>query len=178
MFGYKVYHENDDTIVNVEQLVKNLKNFKSSITGILKPRQKPRRDIRTKPFMPQNIYPDEYYPDFILGAAYFIASDLIKSLNETLERYSGPVIDLENVFIKAIIPEKAGIKRYDSNKFIFGNQCNTRNDTCFMFNIIALIQCNTGNDSVKFWNKWKEATLESRRIALRSQVKTTIQPDN
>jgi hypothetical protein len=168
----------DDIIINVKQLVKKFKNLKSSITGILKPEENPIRDNKFKNSMPKNIYPDEYYPDLILGAAYVITSGVIKSLNETLERYSGPVIDLEDVFITAIIPEKAGIKRYDSNKFIFGNQCNTRNDTCFMFNIIALIQCNTGNDSVKFWNKWKEATLESRRIALRSQVKTTIQPDN
>jgi hypothetical protein len=48
-----------------------------------------------------------------------------------LEQYSGPVIVSEDIFSTAIIPEKADIKRYDSNKFIFGNQCNTRNDSVF-----------------------------------------------
>ncbi len=124
----------DDIIINVKQLVKKFKNLKSSITGILKPEENPIRDNKFKNSMPKNIYPDEYYPDLILGAAYVITSGVIKSLNETLERYSGPVIDLEDVFITAIIPEKAGIKRYDSNFFSFGNQCNTRNDSIEFLN--------------------------------------------
>ncbi len=57
----------DDIIINVKQLVKKFKNFKSGITGILKPQENPIRDNKFKNCMPQNIYPDEYYPDLIFG---------------------------------------------------------------------------------------------------------------
>jgi hypothetical protein len=151
----------DDIIVNIDELAKNVKNFESGITGVLLNKQKPNRDPNSKWYMPESIYPDEYYPNYPTGAAYIMTRDIIKSWNETFEKFSGPVIDIDDVFIAGIIPEKAGIKRYNSNKFEFGDQCNTRNEVCFMFTKMVLFQCNTANDSIEFWNKFKQTNPDS-----------------
>jgi hypothetical protein len=52
----------DDIIFNVEQLVNNLKSFKSGITGALIPKRKPNRTIGHKWYIPERTYPDESFP--------------------------------------------------------------------------------------------------------------------
>jgi hypothetical protein len=51
----------DDIILNVEQLVNNLKSFKSGITGALIPKRKPNRTIGYKWYIPESTYPDESF---------------------------------------------------------------------------------------------------------------------
>jgi hypothetical protein len=80
-------------------------------------------------------------------------------LINTLEEYSGPVFHINDAFITGVLAEKAGIKRYQSDKFVFNDQCEERADVCFMFNALSLVVCNSGNDMIEFRNKWRTSKL-------------------
>ncbi len=152
----------DDIIVNVRKLIENLNRFKNSINGNLMHRVSPHRDFKTKWFMPECIYPDEYYPDYVFGGAYIMTKDTVNSLIKALEDYSSPIIDIDDVFITGILSDFAGIKRYDTNKIGFTSDCKGRTDFCFMFNTYVLMLNNCkANDTIEFWNKWQNTTHES-----------------
>jgi hypothetical protein len=152
----------DDIIVNVRKLIENLNSFKNGINGIVYSQYKPVRVVESKWFMPEFIYPDEHYPDFILGSAYIMTKDTVNTLIKALEHYSGVVIDLDDVFLSGILAEFAGIKRYSTNKIIWTSNCKGRTDFCFMFNTCVLILNNCkANDTIDFWNKWQNTTQES-----------------
>jgi hypothetical protein len=114
--------------------------------------------------MPECLSPNFYYPDIISEGAFVMTKDLIKLLLETLEQYSGPILDIEDIFLNRILAEKAGIKSYDSNKFLFSEDCQTRRDFCILFITISLIYCNIANDILKFWNKLKQLSIRVLRI--------------
>jgi len=149
----------DDIIVNVNQMMSNLKSFRSGLTGVLLEKYQPVGYFYSKWFMPKNIYPDEYYPNFLNGPAYVITRDAIKRLIQTLDQYSGPVIVLEDVFITGLLAQRAGIQRHDNKKFIFNNSC--RFGVCFMFDFIVMLECKTNDQKLQFWKRWKDTTPES-----------------
>jgi hypothetical protein len=95
------------------------------------------------------------------GPGYVMTKNIIKPLLDALEEYSGPVFDIDDAFITGVLAEKAGVERYASNKFKFTNQCGKRTDVCFMFDIFVLINCNTVNDMIEFWKKWKQTKPDS-----------------
>jgi hypothetical protein len=146
----------DDIILNINQLMKNLYKFKSGITGIVLAKRKPHRYINSKWYLPESIFPDFYYPDYLFGPAYIMTRDIIKPMIETLDQYLDPVIDIDDIFITGILAEKAGVKRHDSNKFRYSRHC--RIGVCFMFNNIVLFECKSSHQSLDFWKRWKDTT--------------------
>jgi beta-1,3-galactosyltransferase 1 len=152
----------DDIIVNVKQLIENLQSLKTGITGYLFTTMEPIRDVTNPWFLPECLYPDAVYPHYVSGNAYLITKDVIKPLIETIDQFSGPIIDIDDVFVTGILAEKAGVKRYENDKIIYTDQCQTgSNNICFMFNTIALFFCHSGNGMTEFWNKWKETNIDS-----------------
>jgi hypothetical protein len=147
----------DDIIVNVNQMMSNLKSFRSGLTGVLREKDQPVRYFYSKWFVPKYIYPDEYYPNYLRGPAYVITRDAIKRLIQTLDQYSGPVIVLEDVFITGLLAQRAGIQRHDNKKFFF-NGC--RIGVCFMFDFIVVFECKTIEEQLNFWKRWKDTTPE------------------
>jgi hypothetical protein len=152
----------DDIIVNVRKLIENLNSFKNGLNGIILTQKQPFRVVNSQWFMPECIYPDEYYPDYVFGGAYIMTKDTVNSLNKALKHYSGVVIDIDDVFITGILSDFAGIKRYDTNKIGLTSDCKSRTDFCFMFNTYVLMLDNCkANDMIKFWYKWQNTTQES-----------------
>jgi hypothetical protein len=149
----------DDLIVNVNQMLRNSKSFRSGLTGVLREKDQPVRDFDSKWFMPKNIYSDEYYPNYLRGLSYVITRDAIKRLIETLDQYSGPVIVMEDVFITGLLAQRAGIQRHNSKKFFITNGC--RIGVCFMFDFIVMFECKTIDQKLDFWKRWKDTTPES-----------------
>jgi hypothetical protein len=90
-----------------------------------------------------------------------MTKNVIKPLIKTLEEYSGPVFHIDDAFITGVLAEKAGIKRYQNDKFAFNDQCEKRTDVCFMFNALSLVACDSSNDMIEFWNKWRNTTFDS-----------------
>jgi hypothetical protein len=151
----------DDIIVNVEHLMKNLHNLQNGITGYLFRHMPALRDIDNPWFIPECVHPDPYYTEYMSGPGYVMTKNNIKPLFDNLDKYSDPVFDIDDAFITGVLAERAGIKRHDSNKFKILNQCDKRTDLCFMFDAFVLIYCNTANDIIEFWNKWKQTTPKS-----------------
>jgi hypothetical protein len=151
----------DDIIVNIDHLLKNLHKLRNGMTGALFRRTKPMRDVNDPWFVPECLFPDVYYPNYISGGSYVMTKDIIKPLIKTLDEYSGPVFHIDDAFITGILAEKAGIKRYKSNKFSYNNQCDERTDVCFMFNAFSLVECSFGSDMIEFWNKWRKTAPDS-----------------
>jgi hypothetical protein len=152
----------DDIIVNVRKLIENLNSFENDINGILLTQKQPSRDVNSPWFLPECIYPDEYYPDYVFGGAYIMKKDTVNSLIKALEHYSGLVIDIDDAFITGILSDFAGIKRYDTNKIRLTSDCKDRTDFCSMFNTYVLMLDNCkANDTIEFWNEWQSTTQES-----------------
>ncbi len=152
----------DDLVVNVRKLYENLNSFKNGINGVVLTQKQPYRVVNSPWFMPECIYPDEYYPDYVLGGAYIITKDALNTLIKGLEHYPDVVIDVDDVFITGILAEFAGIKRYLINEINFTPKCKGRTDFCFMFNTYVLMLNNCkAKDTVKFWKKWQNTTQES-----------------
>ncbi len=152
----------DDIIVNVRKLIENLNSLKNGINGIVLTQKQPYRVVNSLWFMPECIYPDEYFPDYVLGGAYIMAEDALNTLIKALEHYPDVVIDIDDVFITGILAKFAGIKRYSTNKISFTSNCKGRTDFCFMFNTYVLMLNNCkANDTIEFWKKWQNTTQES-----------------
>jgi hypothetical protein len=151
----------DDVLVNIDNLNKNLQFFENGIFGCMCYQLRVVRDKDSKWFMPDCIYQDEFYPKFITGSSYLMTKDTSNKILTTLENYSGPIIDLEDVFLTGIIPNIAGIERFDSDNFRFTYDCDNKTDACLMFNTTVLINCPHNNNMIQFWNKWKETSPES-----------------
>jgi beta-1,3-galactosyltransferase 1 len=86
------------------------------MTGALFYRTQPVRDVNLPWFVPECLFPDVYYPDYMSGTAYVMTKNIIKPLIKTLEEYSGPVFHIDDAFITGVLAEKAGIKRYQNDK--------------------------------------------------------------
>jgi beta-1,3-galactosyltransferase 1 len=151
----------DDIIVNIDHLLKNMHKLPNGMTGALFGGTKPIREVNYPWFVPECLFPDVYYPDYVSGTAYVMTKNVIKPLIKTLEEYSGPVFHIDDAFITGVLAEKAGIKRYQNDKFAFNDQCEKRTDVCFMFNALSLVACDSSNDMIEFWNKWRNTTFDS-----------------
>jgi hypothetical protein len=151
----------DDIIVNIDHLLKNVHKLRNGMTGALFYGTKPIRDVYYPWFVPECLFPDVYYPDYMSGGAYVMTINIIKPLIKTLDEYPGPVFHIDDAFITGVVAEKAGIKRYQSDKFTYNNQCEKRTDVCFMFNAFSLVECSSGDNMIEFWNKWRQTTPDS-----------------
>jgi hypothetical protein len=160
-----VMKTDDDALINIGHLVKNLHTFETGMTGYIHLDLNPKRSLDDPYLNPECVYPDRQFPVYILGGAYLMTRDIIPPLLRTLEQYSGSVIEMDDILISGILAEKAGIKRYNSGKFVFTGGCDS-NNFCFMFNSIALFQCSDAEDSIKSWYKWKATTLESCNLTV------------
>jgi hypothetical protein len=160
----------DDIIVNIDHLLKNMHKLPNGMTGALFGGTKPVRDVNLPWFVPECLFPYVYYPRYVSGTAYVMTKNVIKPLIKTLEEYSGPIFHIDDAFITGVLAKKAGIKRYQGENFVFNDQCEKRNDVCFMFNAISLVACNSGNDMIEFWNKWRNTTLDSCNLIFASSV--------
>lgn len=69
-FFFKI---DDDVLVNVENLMKRLRDSpKNALIGYLSRFSRPMKSTKSKWFMPDCMYADEYYPDYLQGAGYII----------------------------------------------------------------------------------------------------------
>ncbi len=147
----------DNVIVNVEHLLKNLNSFLSGMTGYLMSGSTVVRNVNSVWFVPECIHPNPRYPDFMISSGYLMTKNSIKPLLDTLEQYSSPVFDIEDVFITGVLAEKAMVERHSSDKFKFRNG----NDVCLMFDTFALMNSGSANDMIELWKKWKQTSPES-----------------
>jgi hypothetical protein len=90
----------DNIIVNINELIRSSKNFKKGMTGLLFDKALPDRKPSSDWFIPECIFhlSGHLFSEFLSGAAYLITNEVMQSWIQTLDNYSGPVIDIENLF--------------------------------------------------------------------------------
>ncbi|XP_022254990.1 beta-1,3-galactosyltransferase 5-like [Limulus polyphemus] len=106
-----VLKSDDDMFINSRALLKVVKtrNDTRTILGLLAHKWPPHRNKKSKWYVPPEIYPYEYYPDFLAGPAYLISGDATSLLYAARE--STVFFYLEDVYITGILAEKAGVRR-------------------------------------------------------------------
>lgn len=66
----------DDVLLNVENLLEMLKTVRRDVLiGQRSQKSRPVKDTKSKWFMPDCIYEDEFYPDYLQGAGYIIPGE-------------------------------------------------------------------------------------------------------
>ena len=144
----------DDLVVNIELLVDLKNTFKTGISGRVITGLRPDRNEFGRQYIPECIYPNKTLPKFTTGLAYVMSRDIVPRLIRTFERYSGPIVDIEDVFITGVIAELAQIVRYDRKEFCSSHKCPKR--MCFMFDCIVFNGCETSLELYNFWTHWRQ----------------------
>lgn len=149
-----VLKTDDDVLVNVKRLKKMFDNkeFRNGLTGrVLNTYSN--RVSGHKWFMPKKLYPRNRY-QLLWGFSYVMSKKTIKKLYKTISNYSGPVLDIDDLFITGVIAEKAKIRKYDSS--LFGGYCGT--NACYMHNMLVFHGCEFVNQTFYIWNSWKQTS--------------------
>lgn len=182
LVGDYIVKTDDDILVNINRLKEMIDNktFQSGITGRLFKDSKPVRDINSeyanKWFVPKDLYPEDYYPPYLSGAAYVMSTDIIEKLYKHSINNSGPILDIDDLYLTGIIADKYNIERYDSWEFYSSNSdvdyCGI--EVCKMYTLLTLHGCESVNKTLLLWDNWKKSSLESCQYFFAKLHRNTI----
>ena len=156
----------DDVVVDINEILRNLHRFESGISGSLFIGAGVDRWQFRKWHMPIQYYPQPTYPAYLNGPAYIMTTGISDRLLQTIERYSGFILDIDDMFITGIIAESAGILRHPSD-YIHAYSCS---DVCVMYFTAITYDCKTSEELTNFYIEWKS----NRITAEYCQRKQTI----
>jgi hypothetical protein len=134
-----VIKTDDDVILNVQRLETKLEynSFGYGISGKLF-KSSPIRDRNDKWFMPEEVYPEEYYPPYLCGAFYVLTRVLLDQLYEVaINQNEYPVIVYEDVYITGIAAQLANIPRNDTYEYLTMSTDLFYSVACYLFYISA-----------------------------------------
>jgi len=129
----------DDVLLNVQKLETKLEYnwFRHGISGMLY-KASPMRDRNGKWFMPEEVYPEEYYPPYLCGAFYVLTRVLLDQLYEVaMNQNEYPVIDIDDVYITGIAAQLAKIPRYNTYDYLHLSTYFFDSVACYLFYISA-----------------------------------------
>ncbi|XP_013779957.1 beta-1,3-galactosyltransferase 1-like [Limulus polyphemus] len=153
-----ILKSDDDVFINSKTLLQviNTRNDSHTLLGLLAHKWSPHRNKNSKWYVPPEIYPQDYYPDFIAGPAYLITGDSTALLYAAREET--PHIYLEDVYVTGLLAEKAGVRRLGLSGM--------SNDRQFFTNISSLMLINShGHNPQSLRNLWKWFNLlDKKRI--------------
>jgi beta-1,3-galactosyltransferase 1 len=169
LVGDYIVKTDDDILININRLKEKIDNktFQNGITGKLFKDSKPVRDINSeyanKWLVPKDLYPEDYYPPYLSGAAYVMSTDIIEKLYKSSINNSGPILDIDDLYLTGIIAEKYNIQRHDNSEFYSSNSdggyCGI--EVCKMYTLLTLHGCESVNETLLLWNSWKNCSMES-----------------
>jgi len=154
-----VLKTDDDVLVNVDRFKRMVddKQFSSGLTGRML-RINSNRRPGNKWYMPEDLYTSDRY-QFLFGFSYVMSKNVIKKLLKTVDQYSGPVLDIDDVFMTGVIADKARVRKF--NSYMFGEYCGY-ND-CHLHNMLVIHGCDSVNGTLDLWNSWKKTSSERCR---------------
>ena len=117
----------DDMYINMPNLFKYLKskNKNTVYVGCVHFGSSPNHDLSSKYYVPRNIYPGLYYPDYCPGAGYVISTDVVQLLYKIIP--SVPMLYIDDVYI-GILMKKIGVVPEHNARFFCEGKVST--DTC------------------------------------------------
>ena len=141
----------DDVMVNINEILNNLDNFNTGLSGSLFVGSGVERSTYQRWYMPAQYYPKTTYPPYLNGPAYIMTNDITDKLLRTIDEYKGFILDIDDMFITGIMAESAGIVRYDSDA-VHAYSCN---DVCVMYSTAITYECKTNEELINFYTEWK-----------------------
>jgi hypothetical protein len=103
----------DDVLVNVRRLMKMKDSFKSGITGHLISTYA-NREISSRYYMPESVYPDKWYPYYVSGLFYVMTQDALVAVSTAASIWSELVLDFDDLYLTGIVGDLVGVDRMDS----------------------------------------------------------------
>ncbi len=151
-----VLKTDDDVLVNVHKLkqITQNKQFRNGLTGRVL-RVNSNRVFGYKWFMPKKYYTKDRYI-FLAGFSYLMTNDIIRKLYKTAYHYSGPFLDIDDLFMTGVMADKARIRKYDSS--LFGEYCGS--NACFMHNMLVFHGCDSVHQTLKMWTYFKRTSAQ------------------
>ena len=82
-----------------------------------------------------------------------MAGNITHALVKTLNTYSGPILDIDDLFITGFLAKSAAIRIHENN-LIAKTNCE---DMCDLYQKVAIFEC---QDINKSWLEWKDTSYE------------------
>ncbi|XP_023244175.1 beta-1,3-galactosyltransferase 1-like [Centruroides sculpturatus] len=157
-----VMKTDDDMFVHLPNLVKFLKNStqKHLLVGCLISGAVPIKDWHSKWYVPDNVYSEYTYPNYLSGTGYVMSDNIVSTLYNTA--LNTPLFYLEDIFITGICARKAGIKPVNNNGFKFYKR---KNDPCIFQKIITSHKM-TPSELREIWKKVNSPSIKCVRKRL------------
>ena len=146
----------DDVVVNISAVIDHLDELRPGFTGTLFDNAVPVRKDWGKWYMPHQYYPQSRYPPYMNGPAYVMTNNITKHLITDIDKYTGYVLDIDDVFVTGIVAERIGIQRY-ATELIKYHPCY---DVCVMSSTAITYECETDEELTLFWLKMHSTSLE------------------
>ena len=147
----------DDIFVNVGRLVELQNTFSSGITGHMYVNQtQPDRNVSSRYYMPEEIYPDEWYPRFVSGLFYVTTQDILRPLSQAASNWSEIILDFDDLYMTGIVGERIGLKRFPSSEMVYREAtegCEV--EVSELSSLIAFHGCSSVEDSRELYFQWK-----------------------
>uniref|UniRef100_A0A3Q1FTV9 Hexosyltransferase n=1 Tax=Acanthochromis polyacanthus TaxID=80966 RepID=A0A3Q1FTV9_9TELE len=143
-----------DTFLNVPKLISMLLNAPKTnyMTGLVVEGAQVLRDPTSKWFLPEELYPESYYPRYALGLGYVLSLDLPKKLIEA-SRHVKPVY-IEDVHL-GLCMQHLGIPLTSSPNWNDFSVIPVPYNRC-AYSRIVVTTTDPGTDRVWVWNDFKK----------------------
>ena len=106
--------------------------------------------------MPIQYYPNHYYLPYISGLAYVMSGNIRSNLINTIDKYRGNILYIEDVFITGIISEISSVERHHSDSFKMMGWCD---NVCALHDSIVFL-CKDITQMKRFWQNWIKSSPE------------------
>ncbi|PRD24815.1 UNVERIFIED_CONTAM: Beta-1-3-galactosyltransferase 1 [Trichonephila clavipes] len=143
-----VMKTDDDMFVNVPVILKTVYqlDIPHLLIGKLIVNARPIRDRSSKWYVPNDMYSDQFYPNYLSGTGYVMSQNAAVLLHNS--SYFAPYISLEDVFITGICAKLENIKPKENGLFTYAKQ---RKTPC-KYLYIATAHKMTPNDLYETWD--------------------------
>ncbi len=94
-----------------------------------------------------------------MGFSYVMSSDAIRKLYKTAYHYSGPFLDIDDIFMTGVLANKARVRKYDTS--MFGTYCGY--NACYMHSMLVFHGCDYPYQTYKMWQYFKRSSAKQCR---------------
>ncbi|XP_036610178.1 beta-1,3-galactosyltransferase 2-like [Trichosurus vulpecula] len=152
-----VMKTDSDMFVNTEYLIQKVLVTKSTselyFTGFPMRKATPIRSSRSKWYMPFDMYPGKFYPDFCSGTGYVFSGSLATMIYQV--SFSIKVLHLEDVYVGLCL-QKIGVKVSSPPRISLFNPFKVKFNPC-TYNKLITSHYISSNELLIFWDEIQKA---------------------
>ena len=150
----------DDVVVNIRKLLATVKTVEQGISGRLGKNAWDLDKCEVE-YMPDKYVRKKQLPDLVWGGAYIYTKSAVQKLVAGRRNYTDHFLDREDIFINGLLAEALGIPRHNLKEISFMAFHSGCVDQYLseMDSLIALIECKSSDELVKFYSDWKRPSV-------------------